>query len=203
MEWLKKLIEKHTKDGKLDNEALMKEVNTEFAKNAVPKETYNTLAETKKQLDKDIAERDTQLEALKKVDAAGLQTEITRLQGENKTAKEKYDADMKELTLTNAIKLAVAGKVHDEGLVAGLFDKAKLILNADGTITGLDDQLKTISESKKFLFLEEDPNGTGGSKGNGSKKKTPPDTDSIGKKLGEANNTQNTEMAKSQELYFK
>lgn len=202
MEWLKKLIEKHTKDGKLDNEALMKEVNTEFAKNAVPKETYNSLAETKKQLDIDIAERDKQLEALKKIDAAGLQAEITKLQGENKTNKEKYENDMKDLSLTNAIKLAVAGKVHDEGLVAGLFDKTKLILGQDGKITGLDEQLNALKESKKFLFTEEEPGGTGGSKGNGGKKKEAGE-DSIGKKLGEAQKAVNEEVAKSQDIYFK
>lgn len=202
MEWLKKLIEKHTKDGKLDNEALMKEVNTEFAKNAVPKETYNSLAETKKQLDIDIAERDKQLEALKKIDAAGLQAEITRLQGENKTNKEKYENDMKDLSLTNAIKLAVAGKVHDEVLVAGLFDKTKLILGQDGKITGLDEQLNALKESKKFLFTEEEPGGTGGSKGNGGKK-PPVNEDSIGKKLGEAQKAVNEEVAKSQDIYFK
>lgn len=170
MEWLRKLIEKHTKDGNLDTEALMKEVNAEFPKNAVPKEQYNTLAETKKQLEKDIADRDKQLEDLKKIDAEGLKTEIEKLQGENKAAKEKYEADMKELTLTNAIKLAVAGKVHDEELVAGLFDKSKLILGDDGKITGLDEQLKDMQENKAFLFKEETPGGTGGSIGGGPKK---------------------------------
>lgn len=157
MDWLKKLIEKHTKDGVLDIEALNKEVAVEFPKHAVPKETYNALSETKVKLEKDIVERDGQLEILKKVDAAGLQAEIVKLQGENKEAKEKYDADMKDLALTSAIKLALTGKVHDEDMVAGLFDKTKLILNDDGKVTGLDDQLTTISESKKFLFKEVDP----------------------------------------------
>lgn len=169
MEWLKKLIEKHTKDGVLNSEELMKEVNTEFPKNAVPKETYNALAEAKKALEKDITDRDKQLEELKKIDAEGLKAEIEKLQSENKAAKEKYEADMKDMALTNAIKLAIAGKVHDEDLVAGLFDKSKLILGDDGKITGLDEQLTSISESKKFLFKEEEPVGTGGSLGGGAK----------------------------------
>lgn len=169
MEWLKKLIEKHTKDGVLNSEELMKEVNTEFPKNAVPKETYNALAEAKKALEKDITDRDKQLEELKKIDAEGLKAEIEKLQSENKAAKEKYEADMKDMALTNAIKLAIAGKVHDEDLVAGLFDKSKLILGDDGKITGLDEQLAAISESKKFLFKEEEPAGTGGSVGGGPK----------------------------------
>lgn len=174
MEWLRKLIEKHTKDGKVDTEELMKEVNTEFPKNAVPKETYNTLAETKKKLEKDLEDRDKQLEDLKKIDAEGLQAEIEKLQIENKTSKEKYEKELKDLQLTNAIKLSIAGKVHDEDLVAGLFDKEKLILQDDGTVTGLDDQLKNIQENKAFLFKEEDPEGTGGSLGGGEKPKPSP-----------------------------
>ncbi|MGI6302244.1 MAG: phage scaffolding protein [Verrucomicrobiota bacterium] len=57
--------------------------------------------------------------------------------------------------LTNAIKLAIAGKVHDEGLVTSLFDKSKLILSEDGKIAGLDEQLKNLNDTKKFLFKEE------------------------------------------------
>jgi len=153
MDWLKKLIEKHTKDGKIDTEALIKEVNTEFPKAAVPKDKYNELAETKKKLEKDISDRDTQLEELKKTAGASeeLKKQIETLQNENKTTREKYDADMKDLTLTNAIKLAVAGKAHDEGLVAGLVDKSKLVIDGDNVV-GLDEQLKGLQESKSFLF---------------------------------------------------
>ena len=183
MEWILKLIEKHTKDGVLNQEALMKDINKEFPKNAVPKETYNTLSETKKKLEKDIADRDEQLEDLKKVDAEGLKAKIETLQSENKTSKEKYEKELKDLQLTNAIKLSIAGKVHDEELVAGLFDKEKLILQDDGTVTGLDDQLKNIQENKAFLFKEEGPEGTGGSLGNGSKGNQDPPADNLGSAL--------------------
>lgn len=160
MNWLLKLIEKHTKDGVLDIEALNKEIAIEFPKYAVPKETYNALAETKVKLEDDIKARDIQLEELKKVDAAGLQAEITRLQGENKTSKEAYETELKELMLTNAIKLAIAGKVHDESIVSGLVDKSKLIIGDDGKIVGLDEQINTLKEGKAFLFKDEpvDPN---------------------------------------------
>ena len=160
MDWLKKLIEKHTKDGVLDVEALNKEIAIEFPKHAVPKETYNALAETKTKLEDDIKARDIQLEELKKVDAAGLQAEIIRLQGENKTAKETYEAELKDLTLTNAIKLAISGKVHDEDIVSQLIDKEKVIIGNEGKIVGLDEQINTLKEGKAFLFKEEpaDPN---------------------------------------------
>ena len=156
MEWIKVLIEKHTKDGQLDQEELIKDINTEFPKYAVPKEKYNALAETNKKLEADIKVRDKQLEELKKIDAEGLKAEIERLQEENKAATEKYEAELKDIQLANAIKLAVAGKVHDEDLVSGLVDKTKLIIGDDGKIVGLDEQIASLKENKAFLFKSED-----------------------------------------------
>ena len=158
MEWLKTLIEKHTKDGVVNQEELIKEVNTEFPKHAVPKDKYNTLAETKTKLEKDIETRDTQLEELKKVDAEGLQKQIETLQEENKTSKENYDKELKDLQLTNAVKLALNGKVHDEDLASQLIKKEELILSEDGKVVGLDAQITSLKESKAFLFKEEDTN---------------------------------------------
>jgi predicted nuclease with TOPRIM domain len=122
----------------------------------VPKARYNEVAEAKKKLETDVTERDKQLDELKK--AAGsseeLRAQIQRLQDENRQAKEKYETDLKELKLSTAIKAAIAGKVHDEELVAGLFDKTKLVLDGD-KVVGLDEQLKTLQESKAFLFKQD------------------------------------------------
>lgn len=107
-----------------------------------------------------IQERDTQLEGLKKSagDNEELKKQIETLKNENKTTKEKYEADLKELQITNAIKLAIADKAQDVDLVAGLFDKSKLILGDDGKVTGLEEQLKGIQESKAFLFKTDENN---------------------------------------------
>ena len=155
MEWIKALIEKHTKDGQLDQEELIKDINKEFPKYAVPKDQYNAVAEAKKKLEKDIAERDNQLEELKKIDAEGLKAEIERLQEENKAATEKYEAELKDIQLANAIKLAVAGKVHDEDIVSQLIKKDDLVLSEDGKVIGLDEQINSLKETKGFLFIEE------------------------------------------------
>lgn len=69
---------------------------------------------------------------------------------------------MKELKLSTAIKVALASSVHDVDIVTGLVDKTKLILAEDGKVSGLDEQIKSIKESKAFLFKESDP-GKGGS----------------------------------------
>lgn len=155
MEWLKNLIEKRTKDRVLDQEALMKDINKEFPNHAVPKEQYNTLAETKKKLEKDLETRDKQLEKLKEIDVDGLKEQIETLQEENKTAKETYEKELKELQLSNAIKLAINGKVHDEDIVSQLIDKEKVIIDEDGKVVGLDEQIQSLRETKGFLFIEE------------------------------------------------
>lgn len=157
MEWIKNLLEKHTKEGKLDAEAFMAELKTEFPKNAIPKDAYNSLSEAKKKLEADLTERDIQLEELKKDAGASedLKKQIETLQAENKKKDDDYRAQLKDITLTNAIKLAVAGKVHDENLVAGLVDKEKLVIDGD-RVVGLEDQLKSLQESKAFLFKPAD-----------------------------------------------
>lgn len=104
-----------------------------------------------------IKERDTQLENLKGSvgDNKELKLQIENLQTENKTTKENYEAEIKELKLSNAIKLAILDTAQDVDLVTSLFDKSKLILSDDGKVTGLEEQLKGIKESKSFLFKEE------------------------------------------------
>ncbi len=158
MEWLEELLKNAAvTDGKLDITAVMEAVKKEFPKHAVPKTDFNTVSEAKKKLEDDIKERDEQLETLKKEngDVQGLQEKIKALQEQNKEAQKKYDADMKDMKLTNAIKIALAGKVHDEEIVAGLIDRDKLILGEDSKVTGLEEQLKALKEGKAFLFKRE------------------------------------------------
>lgn len=173
MDWILKLIEKYTKDGKLDQEALIKDVNKEFPKYAVPKDKYNEVSEAKKQLETDIAERDKQLKDLgdKAKGNENLENQIKELQETNKKAKEEYEAKIKNVTLDNAIKLTLKdNKAKYEDLLMGKFDRENLKINDDGTILGLDEQMKTIKENYKDLFEQplkgNSPNNTGDS-GNG------------------------------------
>lgn len=123
------------------------------------KADYDTLKQQYDAQAQQITERDKQLEELKKTtgDNEALTQQIVALQAENKATKDKYEADMKELKLTTAIKLAVGESAQDADLVTGLFDRSKLILADDGKITGLEEQLKTIRKEKAFLFKEEKP----------------------------------------------
>ncbi len=120
----------------------------------VSKTDYDTANQAKGQLEKDIKERDKQLEDLKKNsgDNEELKKQIDTLQAENKAAVEKNEADMKELKLSTAIKLAIAESAQDADLVTGLFDKSKLILSDDGKVTGLEEQLKSLRNRNRFCL---------------------------------------------------
>ncbi|CAM2950337.1 phage scaffolding protein [Hathewaya histolytica] len=154
MEWLRKLLEGATiKDGKLDVSELMKSINTEFPKNAVPKDKYNEVSEAKKQLETDIKERDTQLETLKKStgDNAELQKQIETLQAEIQKRDKTYalKENLKELGVTDVEYL-----IYKHGGIDNFnFDK-------EGKLIGLEDTINPYKESMPHIFKQEEKQTT-------------------------------------------
>lgn len=120
----------------------------------VPKARFNEVNEEKKTLQTALAARDKQFETLKKAsgDKEKLEDTIKKLQDENKAAKAQYETDMKNLRISSALKLKLAGTAQDIDIVAGLIDKTKITVSEDGTVTGLDEQINPLKESKPFLF---------------------------------------------------
>ncbi|GIP14388.1 hypothetical protein J40TS1_00300 [Paenibacillus montaniterrae] len=155
MEWLKALLKAQ---GLTDEqiEKIAGEASKELPKHFMPKDKYNEEAEARKKAEKDVAERDKQIEELGKTAGLSedLKKQIETLTAENKAAAEKHAAELKELQLSNAIKAALTGKVHDEGLAAGLVDKTKLVIDGE-KIVGLDEQIKALQETKGFLFKDD------------------------------------------------
>lgn len=155
MEWLKELL--NTAGIEEDKVAgIVEGVGKELPKHFVPKSQYNETAEAKKRLESDLSDRDKQLTDLKKAAEGneGLQATIKELQEANKATAEKYENDMKELRTNTALKLAVANDVHDPDLLLGLIDKTRIEIGDDGSVKGLDEQIKSLRESKGFLFKE-------------------------------------------------
>lgn len=123
------------------------------------KQELESVTTERDNLKEQLTERDTQLNDLsdKVKDSEELTAEIDRLKEENANKATELDETVKELTMTNAIKLALAGKVHDEELASSLIDKEKLVIDGD-KIVGLDEQIKGLEESKSFLFKQEEGN---------------------------------------------
>ncbi|MBP1312328.1 hypothetical protein JOD82_005473 [Paenibacillus sp. 1182] len=131
--------------------------------NWFPKDKFDEVNNTKKRLETDLKDRDKQLADLQKAagDVPALQDQITKLQTDNKAATEKYEADMKELRLNTALKMALSGQVHNADIVAKLLDKTKIELDDNGAIkSGLDDQLTGLRESDGFLFVPKEEGNT-------------------------------------------
>jgi ABC-type transporter Mla subunit MlaD len=132
-----------------------------------------SLDDVKKQLD----QRDKDLKELKRQAEgnADLQKNFDDLEKQYKTDKDTYEAKLKDTQMTSALKLELAGKVHDADLVAGLIEKNKIELGEDGNIKkGLDDQLKTLKESKAFLFVSGSTTISGVVPGGGTDPNDPP-----------------------------
>lgn len=137
--------------------------SAEELKGYIAKHQYEEVCTERENLKKTVKEHETALEELKQSagDATSLTEQIQKLQQEAKEKEVTYQKELKELRMNHAIKIALTGKVHDEELTAGLIDKTKLILGEDGTITGLEEQMKALKESKAFLFKEEQEAASG------------------------------------------
>jgi hypothetical protein len=153
LEWLKTIL------GDTYTDEIDKKVSDQIGKSFVSKEDFNKANESKKTLetqvsekDKLLGERDAQLEALKKVDAAGLQAEITKLQEANQTTKTEYEAKLKETQLEYKLEnlLIKEGAVNVKAVKA-LLDASKISLDGENLL-GVDEQLKSIKESEKWAF---------------------------------------------------
>lgn len=139
--------------------------SAEELKGFVPKSRFDEVNEEKKNLQTAKKKAEDDLEELKKSagDNADLQKQISDLQNAAKQKDTEYAEQIKAMKLANAIRLGITD-AQDADLVAGLVDQTKLILGDDGKLTGLDEQLKTLRESKPFLFKpkEDDKGGKQG-----------------------------------------
>ena len=136
--------------------------SAEELKGFVPKSRFDEVNEEKKNLQTAKKKAEDDLEALKKTagDNEALTKQITDLQTAAKQKDTEYAEQIKAMKLANAIRLGITD-AQDADLVAGLVDQTKLILGDDGKLTGLDEQLKALRESKPFLFKQKEQNNNG------------------------------------------
>lgn len=169
MEWIKKILEaaKLTEDGKLDVEALMKAINAEFPKNAVPKADFNAK----------VKELDTANDTIK---------ELEKASGDNEDLKKKVEEYKNDITdlqktadetkKTYALKeqLAKQGVLDPDYLIYKAGGIEKFNFDKDGVPLAVEDAVKPYKEDKAMAHLfKQDPkppyspqSGTGGAQTN-------------------------------------
>lgn len=128
-------------------------------KSYIPKARFDEVNTEKKKLETTISERDTQLEGLKNStgDVEAMKKTIEDLQTDNKTKDETHASEIKQLKLESAVSAALTGaKAKNEKAVKALLelDLEKAEFGEDGSVKGLEDQIKKLTESEdtKFLF---------------------------------------------------
>lgn len=123
--------------------------------NFVTKARFNEVNEENKTLKQSVADRDKQLEDLKKSsgDNAELKKQIETLQQQNADQKKAHDAEMAQLKLDNAVNAALtAAGAKNAKAVKALVDMSKVKLGEDGKLTGWDEQLTAVQKSDSYLF---------------------------------------------------
>lgn len=124
----------------------------------VTKSRFNEVNEENKTLKAQVSERDEQIETLKKSagDNTELQNQITALQEANKQKDKDHANEIKALKISNAVDVALTNakaknNTAVKALLVDFIGKAELA--EDGTVKGLDDEVKKLVEGKDTAFL--------------------------------------------------
>ncbi len=165
MEWIKKIIEKHTgEDGKLNLAEAIKEINKEAPKNVVPKDVYNTVAAEKKTAEAKVKEYEgTQLSEAEKQQQA-----IDEANAE----KEKYQKMANKLEVEKV--LITAGMQEDDykdfidGIVTS--DKDASVSVATAMATTFKTKMAAAEAQAKNDQLKNTPRPGGGDGSSGGAK---------------------------------
>ena len=145
-------------------------VNAEQLKGFIPKSRFDEVNNTKKQLEKDLKDRDVQLENLKNSsgDMETMKQTIENLQRDNKVAKDNFEAELAKFKLESAIDTTLLGSnVINTRAVKALLDMDKIKLDGD-VLIGINEQIEALknAEDSKMLFKvtetkQKEPNFSG------------------------------------------
>jgi len=164
----------------LDEELAKKceKASQEELKGYIPKTRFDEVNTEKKKLESDVSERDKQLEDLKNAtgDIETLKKQISSLQEENKKKDEAHANELHQLKIDTAVTNAlVNAKAKNTTAVKALLkglDNA--VLNDDGSILGLKEQIENLKKTDGYLFeTKTKPNIKGASIGETSNDDVP------------------------------
>lgn len=148
MEWLRKILEaaKLTEDGKLDVETVMKAVNAEFPKHAVPKADFNAKVEELKTANETITE-------LKEKNGGNeeLQNKIGEYEKEIKNLKKSAEDTSKTYALRE--QLSKQGVLDPDYLIYKAGGIEKFTFDKEGKPVGVEEAVKPYKEDTAMAHL--------------------------------------------------
>lgn len=131
----------------------------EELKGYIPRARMNEVSEENKTLKQSVADRDRQLEELKKFggDNAELKKQLEALQQQNAEQQKAHEAELAQLRLDNAVETALAAAgAKNVKAVRSLFDVGKLKLDDEGKVDGLEEQISAVKKSDPYMFAEKE-----------------------------------------------
>lgn len=180
--------------------------------NYVPKATFEAERQKVKDANATIAERDKQITELGtfKGTAEELQKKVDELTTANTTAKTEYEAKLTKLSQENALKMAIADKVHNVEDILPKLDVTKITFKDGAVAAGLVEQMDALKKSNPYYFKEDNsgrnlpggwtPFGRNPNEGDGG---GGVDADvEFGKNLAKAVSSGNTFADKADKTYF-
>lgn len=126
---------------------IMKEHGT-----SIEKAKTTTDEKIKADYEKQISERDKQLEELKKVDVASYEQKIKEIQEENLKSKSDFENQLKQTKIDLSIENAlIKAGAKNAQVFKSMVDTTKIIVDND-KIIGLDEQLESIKKDYSWGF---------------------------------------------------
>lgn len=128
--------------------------------NFIPKARFDKVNDQKKELETQLKTSSETIENLKKNNSDNQTLQNTISEHEKTIANLKKEAEDKDFNYSLRDALKEAGCIDSKALEVYL-TKENLKLE-DGKIVGLEEQISSLKESKKYLFEESSPQDTGG-----------------------------------------
>ncbi|WP_418388948.1 phage scaffolding protein [Acidaminococcus intestini] len=130
-------------------------IANDLGKNFVAKSQFNAKLEELKAAKAEKEAMGGELDKLRKAnkDNEELAGQLDAIKKAAKEREAQYKADLDRIKLDSAVDMAVAAaKARNPKAVRALLDGSVLKLNEDGTVEGLEAQLKGLKESDSYLF---------------------------------------------------
>ena len=127
----------------------------------VPKDKFDESRTRATGLQKQVADLTAQLDAAQKSagNAEALSAQVAKLTQDIAERDKQISQRDTDYAIKDALR---AARARDVDIVFGLLQRDKIARGEDGALTGVDEQVKALRESKGFLFDEEKPAARGG-----------------------------------------
>ena len=155
---LKDILKKHgVEDQVIENIFTdMAESKVYITKEQNIEERYSKVKNQKNELDKQLADRDKQIEELMKNNSSNteLLNQLEALKQENLNSKNEYESKISKLEFNYALDKALLGaKCRNTTALKALLRLDDIKMN-EGKLEGLEEQLETLRENDGYLFEE-------------------------------------------------